>query len=87
MVGAAADAGRLQHNAHRQPFGPFDVVLDLLARGQPGHEHEVLVGGQELPVEKVLEVFAVDREQLGSWDEFEGGAQRVGCHRLYANHC
>ena len=86
VVGAAPDPGWLQHDAHRQPFRPFDVILDLLPRGQPRPKHELLVRSQELPVEKVLEVPAIHLEQLGSWDEFEGGTQRVGCHRLYANH-
>src|SRR6266571_4043158 len=87
VIGAAPDARRLQRDAHRHPLRAFDVVFDLLPRGQAGPEHELLVGGQELPVEKVLEGTGVDREQLGAWGEFESRTQRVGRDRLYANHC
>ena len=62
VIRAAPDPGRLEHDAHRQPLGTFDVVLDLLPRREPSAEHELLVGGQELPVEKVLERLAIDLE-------------------------
>src|SRR2546426_12688761 len=87
VVGAAPDARRLQHDAQRHPLWPFDVVLDLLPRRQPGLEYELVIRGQELPVEKVLEGTAVNSEQLGAWDELKGRTQRFGRDRLYANHC
>ena len=86
MIRTTANPGRLQHDAHRQPLRAFDVILDLLPRWQAGPQDELLVRGQELPIEKVLETPAVDLEQLGSWDEVEGGAQRLRRHRLHANH-
>ncbi len=87
VVGAAPDPGRLERHPHRQALGTLHVVLDLLTRRQPRPQHELVIGGEELPIEKILEVSVVDREELRSGDETEGGAQRIGRHRLHANHC
>ncbi len=87
VVGTAPDAGRLECHAQREPLGALYVVLDLLPRWQLRPQHEAVVCGEELPVEKVLEVAIVDRNELGPGDETEGSAQGIGRHRLHTNHC
>ncbi len=87
MVGAAPDTRRLERHPHREPLGTLYVVLHLRPRREPCPQHELVVGGEELPIEKILEVTFVDREELRSGDETKGGTQRIGRHRLHANHC
>jgi len=87
VVGAAPDARRLERHPHRQSLGTLNVVLHFLPRGELRPKHELVVGGEELPIEKILEVTSVDREELHAGDETEGGTQRIGRHRLHTNHC
>jgi len=56
--------------------------------GKPGSQHKVLVRGQELPVEKVLEVPAADREQLGPGTSSRAAPNESGataCTRITAD--
>src|SRR5258708_11074468 len=59
VVGTAPNPWRLEHDAHGQPFRAFHVVLDLLPRWHARPEHELIVCGQELPVEKVLQSLCI----------------------------
>ena len=63
-VGAAADGRRLELDAQRLAFGALDLVDDRLAVGQAGLDDQLVVGGEEFPVEEVGELAAVDRQQL-----------------------
>ena len=65
-VGAAPDPGRLERDAHGFVQRTLDLELDLLAVRLPDVEHELFVGGEEFPVEKVLDLPAVDRDDLGA---------------------
>ena len=70
-VGAAADAGRLEREPHRLVQRPLDVELDLLAVGLADVEQKLLVGGEELPVQEILQLAAVDAHQLGAGSKTE----------------
>src|SRR3989442_478220 len=87
VVGAATDPRCFQRDAEGEPLRSHDVVLDAVAVGQRGGQHEALVRGQELPIQEVLERATVDRVQLHSRDEPEFRAERARRHRLDTNHC
>ena len=84
-IGAAADAWRLEPHAKRQILGTLDVELDFLARGHAGVQQKAVVGGQELPVQEVFELPAVDGQEIGAGDEPEFRPERLRCHRLHTN--
>ena len=86
MIGAAADARGFERNPHRHTLGALDVVLDFLPSRRLHVQHEVVIGGEELPIQEVLERAAVDRKQLRSSGQPYCGAQGVRRHRLHANH-
>ena len=86
MIGAAADPGRLERHAHRPPLGAQHVVLDLPPRGRPHVQHEVLVGGEELPVEEVLERSGIHREELGPGSESQRSTEGARRHGLHTDH-
>ncbi len=65
-VGAAADPGGLDGDAHRLIERPLDLELDLLAIGLAHVEDELFFSGEELPVEKVLQLPAIHGEELGA---------------------
>ena len=85
-VGAAADAGRLQRHAERLAQRALDLELDLLAAGLAHVQEELLLRRQELPVEEVLQLAPVDREQLGAHGEPQLLGDRLRLHPRHANH-
>ena len=85
-VGAAPDPGRLERHPERLAQRPLDLELDLLPAGLAHVQQELLLGGQELPVEKVLQLPAVHREELGAFLEPQLGCDRIGMYCGYSNH-
>ena len=77
LVAAAAHARRLEHDAHRHSLGALDLENELLTLGGGELEHELLVRGEELPVEKVLELAPIHRAQRGAGDNAELGCDGV----------
>ena len=66
-VGTAPYPGWLERNTHRFAQRPFDLEFDLFAVGLPYVKYEIFLGGEKLPVEKVLQDPAIHRQQLGAW--------------------
>ena len=64
----------------------LDVELDLLAVRLADVEEELLLGGEELPVEEVLELPAVHGEQLRPLGEPELLGDRFGLYRRHSYH-
>jgi hypothetical protein len=78
-IGAAADPGRLDRHAEGFVDGALDFDLEFVGRLRgPEGKLEVLVSGEKLPIEKILELLAVDREQFGAFNQANGLADRVG---------
>jgi len=70
-VRAAADPGRLQRHAQGLVQRSLDIELDLLAVRLTHVQQEPLLGGEELPVEEVLQLSAVHRDELRARSEAE----------------
>ena len=77
-VGAAPDPGRLEREPERLARRALDIELDLLTVRLADVEQDLLLGGEELPVEKVVELPAVHREQLGAGPEPQLLGDRIG---------
>ena len=60
-----ADRGRLELQSHWLAFGALDVVLDELSIGESRRDEELLLSGEEFPIEEISELAAVDGEELG----------------------
>ena len=73
-------------DAHRLAQRPLDVELDLLAVGLADVQQERLLRGEELPVEEVLELAPVDREELGAHLQAELLGDRRRLHRGDLDH-
>ena len=69
LVGAAADRRRLELDAERLSLGTLDLVDDLLSVRQARLDDELVLGGEELPVEEVRERAAVHRQELRPGDD------------------
>ena len=74
------DPGRLQGHAERLTQGTLDVEFDFLAVRLPHVQQHLLLRGEELPIEKILELAPVDRKQLGAFPEAKLVGNRI---RLY----
>ncbi len=85
-VGASPDARRLERNADRLAERALDVELDLFAAGTAHVQQEVLFGREEFPVQEVLELLPVDREQLGPGLQPELFADRFRLYRRHLDH-
>ncbi len=85
-VGAAPHGGGLQLHAEALPFGAFDLVDDRLAVGEADRDLEFIVGGQELPVEKIIDVAPVDGEDLRSGHDLEFVSNAIGSDACDADH-
>ena len=85
-VGAATDAGRLERDAQWLTQRALDLVLDLLAVRLADLEEKLLFGREELPVEEVLELPAVHRQQLRPLGEPELLCDRFGLYRRHSYH-
>ena len=66
--------------------GTLDLELDLLAVRLADVQQELLVGGEELPVEEVVELATVDGQELGPRFQPQFLPDRSGLHRLNSNH-
>ena len=85
-VGAAPNPRRLELYPDRLPQGTLDVELDLLAIGLTHVKQELFLGGEELPVEEILQLAAIDREKLRTFLEPQLGRDRIGMYRSYSDH-
>ena len=85
-VGAAPDAGRLERDAQRLTERALDLELDLLAVRLADVEEKLLFGREEFPVQEVLELPAVHREQLRPLGEPELLCDRFGLYRRHSYH-
>jgi hypothetical protein len=86
-VGAAPDAWRLDGDPHRLLDRAFDDDLErLIGPRLLEDEGELLVRRQKLPVEKVLELAAIHRIQLGAGYESELLADRIGLDTGHLDH-
>src|SRR5262249_23112871 len=89
-VGAAANPGRLDGDAEGLGKRSFNVKMDFLAARLANGEAELLLGGEELPVEEVFELAAVDGEELGARQESDlvgDGAGADGGHLDHGEIC
>ena len=85
-VGAAADARPLEGDPHRHLEGALEVEFDLLAIRLADVEQEFLLGGEELPVEKIVEGTPIDGDELGPREETELISHRPGMDGGHADH-
>jgi len=80
-VCAPANRGRLELQAHGLAFRTFDVVYDALAVGERGLDFEGVLGGQEFPVEEVIQLSPVDRKQRSTGENPSSSAMLPGWMR------
>ena len=85
-VGTAADARPLKGNAHWYFEGALQVEFDLLSVRLADVEQEFLLGGEEFPVEKVVEGAPIDGDELGPREETELISHRPGMDGGHADH-
>ncbi len=85
-IGTASNPGRLEGDPHGLSQRPLDLELDLLATRLTNMKRERLLGGKELPVEKVLQVAAVHRDKLGAGLEPQLRRNRIGLYCGYSDH-
>src|SRR5206468_2778878 len=64
-VRASTNGRRLQLDAKGFAIGPFDLKDDILARRKSGFDQELVIGRQELPIQEIRDLAAVDGQELG----------------------
>ena len=61
----------------RTPLGSLDIVFELFPSRLPHMQQELIVGGEELPVEEIVYCPPVNREQHGADLETQLGSEGV----------
>ena len=77
LVGAASHTWRLEDYPHRHPLGALELEDELFTVGRRHLEHELVIGGEKLPVEKVLELPPVHRLERGAGENAELGGDGI----------